>query len=221
MEWIQSSTKEKLEGKKMNKVYVNYDSEGKISGFYPDDLDYKVFPTPYIVVDPIQYAEIKKNPGNYRIKNKELVNILDTAEFMQNNFDNKLANTEASIITLAESLRKNAILELDGHRFNVAWRDFYEKLLGIDSNMLHIKMYENDTTKVTFVEFMHKDAQKFLKKAIKLIDEFTSKTLIEMQQKHIEELNGLKESKDIMALDELSNNLYGSYCTDSDQGSCY
>jgi len=44
-------------------IKVNYDTDGTILGFYPDDITYSSIPTPYIEVNAATWQDCLSNPG--------------------------------------------------------------------------------------------------------------------------------------------------------------
>ncbi len=48
-------------------VKVNYDPEGNILGYYPDDINYPVIPEPYIEIDTATHQDCIQNPGLRRV----------------------------------------------------------------------------------------------------------------------------------------------------------
>lgn len=48
-------------------IKVNYDTDGNILGFYPDDIGYATIPEPYIEIDKATHQDCIQNPGLRRV----------------------------------------------------------------------------------------------------------------------------------------------------------
>lgn len=63
-------------------VKVNYDVNGKILGFYPDNIDYSFIPEPYVEISEIDYQKILPDTIKYRVCEGKLVDISNSDEYM-------------------------------------------------------------------------------------------------------------------------------------------
>jgi len=51
----------------MVKVKVTYDSNGNITGYYPDTINYESIPETYIEIDQVTWQDCINNPGLRRV----------------------------------------------------------------------------------------------------------------------------------------------------------
>ena len=95
-------------------VKVNYDATGKILGFYPDSIEYKIIPIPYIEITEEKYKKVFANMAHYRVCNKEIVDIKNNEDYLleQSLYENsrQIAKIKAQIEDL-EISQNRAIRE--------------------------------------------------------------------------------------------------------------
>ena len=63
-------------------IKVNYAKDGKILGFYPNDIEYSIIPEPYVEISERVYQKIIHNVEQYRIKNSKLIDISKTDDYI-------------------------------------------------------------------------------------------------------------------------------------------
>lgn len=186
----------------MSAIKVYYDLQtGEIKGYYPSNLAYKDLPSPLIDISAIQYATILHNEGKFRIQNKELVDISNTADYRLSE-SKKLLNDAALKISekAIEAESWGVILVDEKYYINVHWKDYYASLLSIleaQAQDLCIKVYvlENSKYYMDYNQFEAAEAKTFLENAISAINNYCTQYIPEKQAEFSTKLKTIKKSK--------------------------
>lgn len=111
-------------------IKVNYDiQDGKILGFYPDNITYETIPEPFIEITEEQREAIL-NKDFIRILNQEIIDISDTEEYLLAQEKIQKQKKIQILIDEIESIDKKrirAIAEPSFKEVSLSWIDYYNQ----------------------------------------------------------------------------------------------
>ena len=192
----------------MKAYRLHYDSKaGKILGYYPYSIAYDSIPSPCIDISEKEYDKVLNNESKFRVQNRALVDISDTAEYQTE----ELGKIKIQILDKISSLALNAkawgVIVLDETCYaNVSWKDYYANMLSLNLKSLgtsRLKTYviESGEYMMEWKEFLPKEANSFLKKAVASIDEYINSYIPNKQAEYLAKFKELENA----TLTELSN----------------
>lgn len=204
----------------MRTIKVQYDmNTGMITGYYPSDIEYSEYIKPYIVISEQEYSRVLHHEDQYRIQNKTLVNISDTADYQLE--QNKKLVSKASLKIserAALSYSYGVIFVSNKYYVNVSWLDYYEYMLSyINSDRskkdVGIKFYKVSGAKyfLQYIEFEAEAAKSVVSEVISSIKDYRESYIPEKQKEYIDELNRIKESGSLSTIKQFYDEIsYGS-----------
>lgn len=198
----------------MKTIKTQYNSEGKIVGYYPSDLEYSSVITPYVELSEQEYSQVLHNEEKYRIQDKKLVCIEDSAEYQKYENEQLLHKTEEKIVMQANLARTYGVITVDNkYILNVNWKEYYSCMLDFTKKLdrnLQLKFYTEDLVGREYQEFSAKDAEVILKRILSAIDKYKNEYVEEKQKEYLSEFLKIKESKKLSGIKNFYNSIdYG------------
>lgn len=205
----------------MKNIKLHYDSQtGKILGYYPCDLAYTSLPHPCIDITSEEHKMLIHNESKFRVRNKELLNIEGTAEYILEETKKLTAFASRKINSCAEFAQEHGVILIDeSYYVNVNWKQYYSTMLNaLDkiSNEIRIKTYvfENNQYYIEYKEFSKDEAKAFLEKTISAIDNYRTQYIPEKQNEYISSLKKIASTQKCKGLKAFIEGIDYGYAID-------
>ena len=205
----------------MKTIKLHYDSKtGKILGYYFCDLAYSSLPSPCIDITEEEHKMLIHNENKFRVRNRELLNIENTAEYALDESEKLLRIAARKINTKAEFAQNYGVILIDeSYYVNVNWQKYYSNMLNaLDkiSGEIRIKTYvfENNQYYIEYKEFSKEEAKVFLEKTLAAIDNYCTQYIPEKQNEYISKLKKIASTQKRKGLQSFIKEIDYGYAVD-------